>query len=53
MLMTWGEFKRLVDSLTTDEGVIASIDWEQQPFIRIKHVDAGIAISGATEQRPR
>lgn len=44
--MTWGKFKRLVDSLTTDDGVIASIDWEQQPKIRVKHLSAGLSITG-------
>lgn len=51
MLMTWGEFKRLVDNLITDEGVLASIDWEQQPYLQVKHLDAGLAIVGREEKR--
>lgn len=45
--MTWGEFKRLVDALITDDGAIASVDWEMQPKLRVKHLAAGIAIVGA------
>lgn len=44
--ITWGMFKKWLDALVVDEAVLASIDWELQPRIRIQHLAAGLVVEG-------